>query len=427
MTRGLAAACLAACAACAAGSHPRDGVAGPLPQQSIAPEPPRPPPAEDPVVRQALSRMSALRQLAVLRPVGGVTLSRSALLAKLEAHVAEVYPERAIANEARFAKLLGAIGASVDYERATFSLVGDEVAGFYVPEDETLYLPSDLDGRSGAAALVHEAVHALQDQHFDLKKRERYVDGDSDALLAQSCLAEGDATSAMADFLMADEGQTALDAPDSALSHLVDESSSVPAYIQRSVFAPYSEGLRFVNALRRHGGWQEVDRAWTRSALTTEQVLHPEKWESGEAALDVPAPEFGALGASWSVGAGDRKGELGARLVFETWTTAEQAAHAAAHWGGDRAAMATDGTRAALAWRIRYDEAPAPDADAHARDAFAILARAALGATAAKTFACAARAAGSTALARSRRDVLVLVAPADCGALERWASAVLGP
>ncbi|HSQ66992.1 MAG TPA: hypothetical protein VLM85_27430, partial [Polyangiaceae bacterium] len=89
--------------------------------------------------------------------------------------------------------------------------------------------------------------------------------------------------------------------------------------------------------------------------------------------------------------------------------------------------MVKDGSRAALAWRIRYDDAPAPDADAHARDAFTILARAALGTNAAKTFACAARASGATALARKRRDVLVLVAPEDCAALERWSAAVLGP
>ncbi|HSQ63648.1 MAG TPA: hypothetical protein VLM85_10560 [Polyangiaceae bacterium] len=427
MTRGVAAACLAACAACATATHPRElvGVSA-LPQEAIAPEPARPPPADDPIVRQALLRMAALRDLPALRPVKGVTLPRAELVTKLRAHVAAVYPERAIAGEAQFAKLLGAIRGWVDYERATFSLVGDEIAGFYEPEDETLYLPADLDARSGAAALVHEVVHALQDQHFDLKRRERYVDGESDALLAQSCLAEGDATSAMADFMMQDEGKTALDAPDAALSHLVDESGPVPPYVQRSVFAPYTEGLRFVNALRRRGGWDEVDRAWTRPVLTTEQVLHPEKWESGEAAIEVAAPTFTALGGGWGSVEVDRKGELGARLVFESWTTPEQAARAAEHWGGDRVALAKDGSRAALAWRLRYDDAPAPDADAHARDAFAILARAALGTTAAKTFACAARASGATALARKQRDVLVLVAPEDCAALERWAAAVLG-
>ncbi len=287
--------------------------------------------AEDPVVRRALERMAALRHLPLMRPVAGVTLSRAQLMAKLEEHVAIEYPREAIASEEQFAKLLGAIGASVDYERASFALLGDQIAGFYAPSDEALYLPSDLDSRSGAIALVHEAVHALQDQHFDLKRRERYAPGASDAMLAQGCLAEGDATSAMADFMLEDEGKTALDVPDSTLTHLVDETSSVPAYVQRSVFAPYSEGLPFINALRRKGGWDEVDRAWSREGLTTEQVLHPEKWASAEPARDVPVPTFAALGPSYAADTADVKGELGARLIFESWVSGALAARAASH------------------------------------------------------------------------------------------------
>src|SRR5258708_13099118 len=46
--------------------------------------------------------------------------------------------------------------------------------------------------------MAHELTHALQDQHFNLRRFERWPKGDSDAELAAHALIEGDATLAMA-------------------------------------------------------------------------------------------------------------------------------------------------------------------------------------------------------------------------------------
>ena len=45
--------------------------------------------------------------------------------------------------------------------------------------------------------MAHELTHALQDQHFDLRRFEHWPKGDSDAELAAHALIEGDATLAM--------------------------------------------------------------------------------------------------------------------------------------------------------------------------------------------------------------------------------------
>ena len=42
--------------------------------------------------------------------------------------------------------------------------------------------------------LAHELTHALQDQHFNLRRFEKWPHGDSDAELAAHALIEGDAT-----------------------------------------------------------------------------------------------------------------------------------------------------------------------------------------------------------------------------------------
>ena len=87
-------------------------------------------------------------------------------------------------------------------------------------------------GENADATLWHELVHSLQDQHFDLKPHSKYEAGKSDEQAAFSALAEGDATSAMADVMIAgaQPGATALDLPDELFIEQVNESvSSGPA------------------------------------------------------------------------------------------------------------------------------------------------------------------------------------------------------
>ena len=84
-------------------------------------------------------------------------------------------------------------------------LLEAQLEGFYEPKNGTMYLASDLKGPQAQATLAHELVHALQDQKWDLRKRSDYKPGRGDESMALACLAEGDATSLMLDFLMKPE------------------------------------------------------------------------------------------------------------------------------------------------------------------------------------------------------------------------------
>src|SRR6188508_1144125 len=44
------------------------------------------------------------------------------------------------------------------------------VQGYYNLKDKTLYLYDDIAGNYERGVLIHEMVHALQDQHFNLSK-----------------------------------------------------------------------------------------------------------------------------------------------------------------------------------------------------------------------------------------------------------------
>jgi hypothetical protein len=331
-----------------------------------------------------LPRVERLRGLQATRDIPGVAVDRPTLMARVRQHVALELPPAAIRNEGRELELLGFLPIGFDFEAAEYRLLEDQLAGYYEPADHTMYLASDLDGQDSDATLAHELVHALQDQRWHLGALSRYRPGDSDTAEAISALAEGDATSAMLDFVIEStsprSGKHAPDMPDDVFAALMLQSlslgrtSSPPDIMTGSLIAPYQYGTLFVNALRRAGGWEAVNLAWSNLPTTTEQILHVDKWLAREPAIRVNPPPFASLGPDWHAIDEDSEGELGTRIAFEQWIGAKSAAECSAHWGGDRGVLVENGDRTAFAWKLRYD--PGATASAHVARVFSVIATA---------------------------------------------------
>lgn len=322
------------------------------------------PPAKlDAHIAKVLEQASSLRHLPKKTDVPGTVLARDALLAELKGHVLREVPKEAILREGLSMKLCGLIGKEVDYEGIMFRLLEEQLAGFYLPEQGRMYLASDLEEGMAEATLVHELIHALQDQHFDLKTGAKYKPGQSDRSFARSALAEGDATSAMADFMTGAVGSEGAP-PDPTVEKtiLIAMQGTMPDYapkiLQQSLVSPYVHGLKFVNALRRKGGWAAVDAAWKNPPTTSEQLLHLEKFATHEPPLAVSAPDANTFGGDFVRDDDDSLGEEGVLLMVESITGQHRTATDLARgWGGDRNAIFTHRTTGAtaLVMHLRYD------------------------------------------------------------------------
>lgn len=401
-------------------------------------------------VAKTLAKVSDMRGIVATRAVPGVKLEREQLVARVKDKALREYPPEALRREGLLLQIVGFAPAGFDYLGEMLKLLEAQLEGFYEPKNGTMYLAADLKGPQAQATLAHELVHALQDQKWDLKKRSDYKPGKGDESMALACLAEGDATSLMLDFIMKPD-KSALDVPDDALRELMasgmnmGDVSTVPHILRSTLVAPYMEGLSFVHQLRRKGGWQAVDRAWDRTPTTTEQILHVDKWEANEGPIAIPTPTAAALGEGWKRDDDDSFGELGFVLAFAEWMEVDDARKAASGWGGDRTAVYSKGDQIAFAVHLRYDGAStAPKPDAYAERAFSKLAPA-LKKTLASTKPAISDPAticfdrkdtGPLLFMRRERDIVMITGPAkvasggwtsgsNCATAKKWADEVV--
>jgi hypothetical protein len=360
---------------------------------------------------QELARVSEIRGLSAQGPLRGLEVGREELLAHVIRAVELEMPEKALIGTEAMLVGLGLVPADFDYHATMLELLSSKLAGLYDPHLKAMLIRAGLSPADRQMTLLHELVHALQDQHYDVMEVVEWAPDDTDRSGALSALAEGDATSAMFDGMMT-EGKTALSLPPGFIQERMradgDAPEGVPSIIHRSLKASYIDGLTFVHELRSRGGFTAVDAAWKRPPKTTEQILHLEKYDTGEEPLPVavPAPPS----KDFELILHDSWGEQNLRLVFEEWMSLDDASRAASGWGGDRIVAYRSPSVSLTVWQLRADDDVAAAryfsafSEGYAEDRVALDS---------KEQSCGRRTPGGpvTALLRSGRDVLVSGSP----------------
>lgn len=271
---------------------------------------------------------------------------------------------------------LGLLERDIDLRKVFEELLAEQVVGYYNPTGARLVIRNDvmsslsLTRRDEKAdenrlTIIHELVHALQDQHLGLgpaNEKERTSDADN----AFRAVVEGDATLAMIAHLLMREGlpMEAAAASIQQMGELIDLSALVsgdklqqaPAILRLTLLAPYLEGLQFIAAVFNRGGWSAVDKAHRAPPTTTEQVLHPHKFFAGEPGEHVRIPTLPALKrAGWTKLGEDTLGELELGVYFGQLMASGVDKEAAQGWGGDQVRVYRKDTQSAVVWFTTWD------------------------------------------------------------------------
>jgi hypothetical protein len=294
--------------------------------------------AQDSAVDTLFAETSALRDLAIRRPVSSRPLSRGEIEQKiLQAFKDQTTPDEIRASELAL-KTLGMAPQDLDLRDLQLKLLTEQLAGLYDPKAREFYLASWVDPLLQRPVIVHELTHALQDQHFELRRLAEWPDGDSDAQLAAHSLVEGDATLLMAQYVLKhpEAGAAYLQAMATAPKMPVFENA--PRAVRESLTFPFVQGMQFATALHGRGGWKAVSAAYTPLPQSTEQILHLDKFDRRERPVAVTLADVsGLLGRGWRRLDSDVSGEAGYQIILDQFLgDPAESRRAAAGWGGDR-------------------------------------------------------------------------------------------
>src|SRR5438105_3718420 len=245
---------------------------------------------------EVLKETSQIRQLSILRPVQSSTQSRAEIERTLVKNLDEEMTTAQLhASEVIFRKL-GLAPGDFQYRALMIRLLTEQIAGYYDPKTQWFHLADwiDLDGQR--PIMAHELTHALQDQHFNLRRFEHWPKGDSDAELATHALIEGDATLAMA-LYVANNPLRALAFLKSlgTMGMASQELEKAPRALRETLLFPYQDGEKWVSVLYKQGGWDRVSKAFIELPQSTEQILHPEKYFAHEPPVKVTLPDVAAF------------------------------------------------------------------------------------------------------------------------------------
>ncbi|HMU61300.1 MAG TPA: hypothetical protein PKA66_05910 [Gemmatimonadales bacterium] len=290
--------------------------------------------------------------------------SRAQVAAYLATKLDEELPPQRLTAMHDVYRLLGQVPDSLDIRGLLTALYEEQVAGFFDPDSGTLFVyeGSDVKSAQFKFVLAHELVHALQYDYLALDSI-MHQRRDSDRLAAAQAMLEGQAT--LASMTMMAPGQDLLS--DDAIWETFREQlrtargsmqvfAETPRVLQEGLIFPYLEGAEFVRWYERNdaGGGQPYGAA---IPVSTEQVLHPQRYAAHDMPVEVPLDTVGA-----APGESDVMGEMGIATLSADLAGAEVVSTTIPiGWAGDRYRLYQSEEGPALVWLIAWDDQRAAD------------------------------------------------------------------
>ncbi len=305
----------------------------------------------------------AIRGLNFKTPVDYNVLTRKQIKDTISGKLAEVFSEQEFKDVTAALAVLGLLPEGYPLRQKYIDLLGEQVAAFYDQHQHKLFMYEDasLENSQNRVVLAHELTHALQDQHFGLKRLPLEIKTNDDMAAAASALVEGEATLVMSEYMMKNLSLKALkDNVAASITQNMSELATAPRYLREMLVFPYLRGQEFCSSLFGGGGYKAVSAAYEKPPTSTAQILHPEKFfrEPREEPIAIEWADVTVNGKKPT--ADNTLGEMGARIQIAQFTDDRTGEDAANGWRGDRYVCYESGR--GFAWKsVWASEADAAD------------------------------------------------------------------
>lgn len=317
----------------------------------------RPSPATLPSALQKVAdEVQVLRALRFKGPVSPEAVSHDRLVQLLNASIDHSFPRDMEARRGRAWATVGAIPAGTDLGQAYRDFAGSQIIGFYDTLSHRLvFIGTNDPSPLSQTILAHELTHALDDQAFGLSRLDQLENQCRDERFqAFLGLTEGDAVETQLRFMsglsLSDQQSLAREA-----ASFPPPPATVPSFLRSLLEFPYRSGRLFVESLTASGGQAAVNAAFRDPPVSTEQILHPDKFP-GDAPRTVAVPQMREkLGGPWT--------DLDVMDVGEAWLStllalrlpSDEAATAAAGWDGGQYRAWSRGDQTAVLLQTVWD------------------------------------------------------------------------
>ncbi|HSL67307.1 MAG TPA: hypothetical protein VK977_04035 [Actinomycetota bacterium] len=307
-----------------------------------------------PAIKQVEGQVQQIRGLEFTEPVPVDAASHEDLVKGLTQSFDSSYPARIYDRRSRAWQTIGVIPPGTSIRRSIERFAGSQVIGYYDPlSGQLVFIGTEDPTPVQRVTLAHELTHALDDQHFRLDRLNTLESECADeAYQAALGAVEGDATYFM--IVYAQRFLTLDEQLELGLGPAPSTAGIAPFVVELQTW-PYTAGLSFIQAMDRRGGAEAIDRAMQSLPVSTEQVIHPERYPN-DAPTPVNVADLGPeLGPGWtdldvmSVGEAFLSIMLGLRLPPVT------AEAAAAGWDGGTYRAWSDGEHVAIVLSTVWD------------------------------------------------------------------------
>jgi len=301
-------------------------------------------------VRDAMAKIERITGTSFKAPPRVATRQRDELRAILEREFDDKQGETLPLQESAL-RVMGLIPTAVQLRPLLLDLLVEQVMGFYLPADSTLYLIDDVPAVAREFLITHELVHALQGQYLNLDSIQRITTNDDRQLAAQAML-EGQAQfvtfRGMGQFASIEQQRTAIRRGQSEMP----EFASAPLFVQEMMIFPYLSGNEFVRQYLEDDSGESLLEPGS-IPTSTEQVLH---WDRYAGDRDVPTHVTLPPPRTGTAVYDNNLGEFGTRLMLFVQSNDQGTALSGADgWDGDRYMVVRTPRGDGIVWLTVWD------------------------------------------------------------------------
>ena len=250
-----------------------------------------------------------------------------------------------IERDGIFLSILGLVDSADAFRAEIINAGAEESGGVYLPKEKQLWLSKLVDNSELAhQVLLHELVHALQDEHFDLKKLNLWEEtGHEEQADVAHALFEGDAQLYGYLAYRCIAGDCDFDSwPEELIEaeqRIRETLASEKNLVRASMIAPYYDGLRYLRLSHQKLGRQGIDAALSKPPLHSISLLLPELDTSNLEEV-VCSAELGSVGAA------------SLRLLLSQIVDFDTAETLASSWRGDNFKLHQGQDQNSIIWQI---------------------------------------------------------------------------